>query len=71
MVRVAINGFGRIGRSVLRALATTRAGEGVEGVLVNDVAPLDALADPGARSACLCEAFPRFLIPDPLLEGSS
>ena len=43
-VRVAINGFGRIGRSVARALLTTRAGEGVEVALVDDVAPLDALA---------------------------
>ena len=43
-VRVAINGFGRIGRSILRALATTRGGEGVEVALLNDLAPLDTCA---------------------------
>ncbi|MGH9103988.1 MAG: type I glyceraldehyde-3-phosphate dehydrogenase, partial [Acidimicrobiales bacterium] len=37
MVRVAINGFGRIGRSFLRAARAQRAG--VEVVAVNDLAP--------------------------------
>ena len=35
-VRVAINGFGRIGRTILRLLATTRAGADVQVVAVND-----------------------------------
>ncbi|EYD74262.1 NAD-dependent glyceraldehyde-3-phosphate dehydrogenase [Rubellimicrobium mesophilum DSM 19309] len=43
-MRVAINGFGRIGRSILRALATTRGGEGVEVALLNDLAPLETCA---------------------------
>ena len=43
-VRVVINGFGRIGRSVLRAWATCDAWPGVEIVGVNDIAPLETCA---------------------------
>jgi len=39
MVRVAINGFGRIGRLVLRALHETRC-ENVEIVAINDLGPV-------------------------------
>lgn len=38
MPRIAINGLGRIGRSILRLLTTTPAGEGVEIVALNDIA---------------------------------
>ncbi len=38
MARIAINGLGRIGRSILRLLSTTRAGEGLELVALNDIA---------------------------------
>ncbi|MGR3572179.1 type I glyceraldehyde-3-phosphate dehydrogenase [Brevirhabdus sp.] len=41
-VKVAINGFGRIGRSVLRAWLTRNLWPEVEIVLLNDIAPLDA-----------------------------
>ena len=41
-IKVAINGFGRIGRSVLRAWATQNAWPEIEIVLLNDIAPLDA-----------------------------
>lgn len=37
-VRVAINGFGRIGRSILRAALTTRAESGLDVAAINDVA---------------------------------
>ncbi len=43
-VRVVINGFGRIGRSVLRAWATSDAWPEVEIVGVNDIAPLETCA---------------------------
>lgn len=43
-VRVAIHGFGRIGRSILRALMTTRQETGIEVVLVTDLAPLETCA---------------------------
>ncbi|MEZ5714799.1 MAG: glyceraldehyde 3-phosphate dehydrogenase NAD-binding domain-containing protein [Paracoccaceae bacterium] len=43
-LRIAINGFGRIGRSILRMLLTTRAGEGFELVAINDIAPLESCA---------------------------
>ena len=43
-LRIAVNGFGRIGRSILRLLTTSRAGEGVEVARVNDIAPLDTCA---------------------------
>lgn len=37
-VRIALNGFGRIGRSVLRAALSGPAGEGVQIVAINDIA---------------------------------
>ena len=43
-VRIAINGFGRIGRSILRMLHGARAGQGFEVVLINDIAPLESCA---------------------------
>ncbi len=43
-VRIAINGFGRIGRSILRMLMTTRADEPFELVAINDIAPLESCA---------------------------
>ncbi|SPF78347.1 type I glyceraldehyde-3-phosphate dehydrogenase [Pseudoprimorskyibacter insulae] len=43
-MRIAINGFGRIGRSVLRQLMTTRKDTPLQVVAINDIAPLDALA---------------------------
>jgi glyceraldehyde 3-phosphate dehydrogenase (phosphorylating) len=43
-VRVVINGFGRIGRSVLRAWATSDAWPDIEIVAVNDIAPLETCA---------------------------
>ena len=43
-IRVALNGFGRIGRSVLRLLHGARAGEGFELVLINDIAPIETCA---------------------------
>ena len=42
-VRLAINGFGRIGRAVLRALVARQETD-LEVVAINDPAPLDALA---------------------------
>ena len=44
MTKVAINGFGRIGRTVLRQLLTTRADSGFEVVLVNDIADIELCA---------------------------
>ncbi|EPX79439.1 type I glyceraldehyde-3-phosphate dehydrogenase [Litoreibacter arenae] len=38
MARIAINGLGRIGRSILRLLTTTPAGGGFEIVALNDIA---------------------------------
>lgn len=43
-LRIAINGFGRIGRSIMRQLLTTRADTPIEVVLVNDIAPLETCA---------------------------
>jgi len=43
-VKIAINGFGRIGRSILRMLLTTRADEAFELVAINDIAPLESCA---------------------------
>jgi len=43
-IRVALNGFGRIGRSVLRAALSGRAGDGIEIVAVNDIARPDMAA---------------------------
>ncbi|MBT0956133.1 glyceraldehyde-3-phosphate dehydrogenase [Alphaproteobacteria bacterium KMM 3653] len=37
-LRIAINGFGRIGRTLLRQYLTTDLGEGFEIVLINDIA---------------------------------
>ncbi|MBM7068379.1 type I glyceraldehyde-3-phosphate dehydrogenase [Actibacterium sp. 188UL27-1] len=43
-IKIAINGFGRIGRSLLRMLRTTRARDDIEIVLINDIAPLETCA---------------------------
>ncbi len=43
-VRVLINGFGRIGRTILRQLLTTRHADAVRVVGINDIAPLDLCA---------------------------
>ena len=43
-MRIAINGFGRIGRTILRLLHSTRAGEGIEVTAINDIAPLASCA---------------------------
>ena len=43
-IRVALNGFGRIGRSVLRAALSGTAGNGIEVVAVNDIARPDMAA---------------------------
>ncbi|QDY68841.1 type I glyceraldehyde-3-phosphate dehydrogenase [Qingshengfaniella alkalisoli] len=43
-IRIAINGFGRIGRSILRALNTNRSDAEIEVVCINDIAPLDTCA---------------------------
>ncbi|QBX99415.1 aldehyde dehydrogenase [Rhodophyticola sp. CCM32] len=43
-VRVAVNGFGRIGRSVLRAWLTRADWSGVDIVAINDIAPLETCA---------------------------
>ncbi|MCA8868135.1 MAG: aldehyde dehydrogenase [Rhodobacteraceae bacterium] len=43
-IRLALNGFGRIGRAILRLVATGRAGEGFEIVAINDIANLDICA---------------------------
>src|SRR5215467_1383682 len=42
-VRVAINGFGRIGRNVLRAIAETERND-IEVVAINDLAPVETNA---------------------------
>ncbi len=42
-IRIAINGFGRIGRSVLRLVASGGAAAGIEVALINDVAPINML----------------------------
>ena len=44
MTRVVINGFGRIGRSVLRAWLTSDEWSGIEVVGVNDIATLETCA---------------------------
>jgi len=44
MTRVAINGFGRIGRTVLRQLLTARKDAGIEVALINDIAAIDLCA---------------------------
>ncbi len=43
-IRIVINGFGRIGRTILRQLVTSRADLPIELVLINDVAPLETCA---------------------------
>lgn len=43
-IRVALNGFGRIGRSVLRAWLTQDLWPEIEIVLINDIAPLESCA---------------------------
>ncbi|MFT6932834.1 MAG: glyceraldehyde 3-phosphate dehydrogenase [Paracoccaceae bacterium] len=43
-MRVAINGFGRIGRTVLRAWLTSDIWRDIEIVLINDIAPLETCA---------------------------
>ncbi|OUR82137.1 type I glyceraldehyde-3-phosphate dehydrogenase [Cycloclasticus sp. 46_120_T64] len=43
-IRVAINGFGRIGRNVLRALYEARRNKQIELVAINDIEPLDISA---------------------------
>jgi len=43
-IRIVINGFGRIGRSVLRLLSTTRNMDGFDLVAINDIAPLRTCA---------------------------
>src|SRR6516164_6490038 len=42
-VRVAINGFGRIGRNILRAIVEVERGD-IEVVAVNDLAPVETNA---------------------------
>lgn len=45
MIRIGINGFGRIGRNVYRAaLGSKRMGKDFEIVAVNDIVPVDSLA---------------------------
>jgi glyceraldehyde 3-phosphate dehydrogenase len=44
MTKIAINGFGRIGRTVLRQLLTTRADSGIEVALINDIADVELCA---------------------------
>lgn len=43
-MKIAINGFGRIGRAILRQILTTTRGDGVEITLINDIAPLEMCA---------------------------
>ena len=43
-MRIAINGFGRIGRTVLRQLLSDPAHRDIEIVLLNDIAPPDDCA---------------------------
>jgi len=43
-MRIAINGFGRIGRTILRQILTTPAHANIEVVRVNDIAPLETCA---------------------------
>lgn len=44
MLRVAINGFGRIGRSVLRALYESGRYDTIKVVAINELAPLEGMA---------------------------
>ncbi|MDK3072303.1 glyceraldehyde 3-phosphate dehydrogenase NAD-binding domain-containing protein [Sedimentitalea sp. JM2-8] len=43
-MRIAINGFGRIGRTILRQVLCQPGRQNVEVVLINDIAPVDMLA---------------------------
>ncbi|PCJ08282.1 MAG: glyceraldehyde-3-phosphate dehydrogenase [Rhodobacteraceae bacterium] len=43
-MKIAINGFGRIGRAILRQVLTSQRGAGIEVVRINDIAPLDMCA---------------------------
>lgn len=43
-MRIAINGFGRIGRTILRQVLARPQGSQIEVALINDIAPLDMLA---------------------------
>ncbi|WP_083097682.1 type I glyceraldehyde-3-phosphate dehydrogenase [Pseudophaeobacter leonis] len=43
-MKIAINGFGRIGRAILRQILTTARGDGIEVVRINDIAPLEMCA---------------------------
>lgn len=43
-MRIAINGFGRIGRTILRQLVTQPQHRGIEVSLINDIAPTDMMA---------------------------
>src|SRR5690606_4434033 len=43
-MRIAINGFGRIGRTIVRALFTNRLGAGIEVAAINDIAAPDLCA---------------------------
>ncbi|MFV0512383.1 MAG: type I glyceraldehyde-3-phosphate dehydrogenase [Jhaorihella sp.] len=43
-MKIAINGFGRIGRTILRQVLTRPQTSPVEVTLINDIAPLDMLA---------------------------
>ena len=44
MINIAINGFGRIGRNVLRALYETKRSDSLRIVAINDVAALEGMA---------------------------
>lgn len=43
-MKIASNGLGRIGRSILRLLTTSRASEGFEIVAMNDIARPELIA---------------------------
>ncbi len=43
-MKLAINGFGRIGRTILRQVLAKPQGSNIELVLINDIAPLDTCA---------------------------
>jgi glyceraldehyde 3-phosphate dehydrogenase len=43
-MRIAINGFGRIGRTILRQILCLPDHDGIQVVLINDIAPTDMLA---------------------------
>ena len=43
-MKLAINGFGRIGRAILRQILTSPRGTGIDVVRINDIAPLDMCA---------------------------